>query len=234
LVPLFAVEVLDRDEIKEHRNFLGSIEWFMRNRPDLVGHACSVIGTGKDTRYLLSVVNQSQFGRVLRRLADPDEFLSPAGLRSLSKFHLDHPFRFGDLCLKYEPAEAEQKLKGGNSNWRGPVWFPTTYLLIESLLRFGAALGPDFSVTVPGETAPVTPRDVAQTLANRLIALFKPDAHGCRPCYGGTEKFQRDPHWRDYLLFHEYFHGDNGAGLGASHQTGWTGLVANLIAEWRR
>jgi hypothetical protein len=234
LVPLFAVELLDRDEIKEHHNFLGSIEWFMRNRPDLVGHACSVIGTGKDTCYLLSVVNQSQFARVLRRLADPGEFLSPAGLRSLSKFHLDHPFRFGDLCLKYEPAEAEEKLKGGNSNWRGPVWFPTTYLLIESLLQFGAALGPDFSVTPPGETAPVTPRDVAQTLANRLIALFKPDEHGRRPCYGGSEKFQRDPHWRDHLLFHEYFHGDNGAGLGATHQTGWTGLVANLIAEWRR
>ena len=105
----------------------------------------------------------------------------------------------------------------------------TGYQLIESLLRFGSALGPDFSVTPPGESAPVTPRDVAQTLANRLIALFKPDAHGCRPCYGGTEKFQRDPHWRDYLQFHEYFHGDNGAGLGASHQTGWTGLVADII-----
>jgi hypothetical protein len=138
------------------------------------------------------------------------------------------------MCLKYEPAEAVQKLKGGNSNWRGPVWFPTTYLLIESLLRFGAALGPEFSVTPPGGASSMTPRVVAQTIANRLIALFKPDEHGNRPCYGGSEKFQRDPHWRNYLLFHEYFHGDNGAGLGATHQTGWTGLVANLIEEWRR
>jgi hypothetical protein len=234
LIPLFAVEVLEWEEIKRHHSFLGSVEWFMRNRPDLAGHACSKIGNGTETGYLLSVVNQSQFARVLRRLADPEEFLSPAGLRSLSKCHKDHPFRFGDMCLSYEPAESVQRLKGGNSNWRGPVWFPTTYLLIESLLRFGAALGPDFSVTPPGETVPVTPCVVAQTIANRLIALFKPDEQGRRPCYGGTEKFQRDPHWRKYLMFHEYFHGDNGAGLGASHQTGWTGLVANLIEEWRR
>jgi hypothetical protein len=234
LIPLYAVELLHQEEIETHHNFLAHIEWFIRNRPDLVGHACSVVGTGQNTSYLLSVVNQSQFARVLSRLADPNEFLSPAGLRSLSKYHLDHPFCFGDLRLKYEPAESEQKIKGGNSNWRGPVWFPTTYLLIESLLRFGKAFGPDFAVVPPGETSIVSPHALAETLANRLIALFKPDQHGRRPCYGGTEKFQQDPLWRDYLLFHEYFHGDNGAGLGATHQTGWTGLVANLIAEWRR
>jgi hypothetical protein len=178
-------------------------------------------------------VSPDQFARVLHRLGDEDEFLSPSGLRSLSKYHLNNPFCFGELTLKYEPAESEQKLKGGNSNWRGPIWFPISYLLIESLLRFGVALGPNFATESPGAAEPVTPSALAKTLAQRMISLFKRDARGLRPCYGGTEKFQSDPHWRDYLLFHEYFHGDNGAGLGASHQTGWTGLVANLIDEWR-
>ncbi len=234
IIPLYAIEVLHRSELEPHKTFLADIEWFIRNRPDIVGHACYTIGEGDEQRYVLSIVDPHQFGRVLQRLADPNEFLSPVGIRSLSKWHEEHPYQFDDITLRYEPAESADGTKGGNSNWRGPVWFPTTYLLIESLLRFGDALGPQFAVTPPGAGAPITARALAETVANRLISIFKRDARGMRPCFGGTTKFQQDPHWRDYLLFNEYYHGDNGAGLGASHQTGWTGLVANLIDEWRR
>ena len=135
----------------------------------------------------------------------------------------EHPFVFGNSMVRYEPAEEEIKLKGGNSNWRGPIWFPTTYLLVESLLKFDAAYGPESGL-----------HGLAETIADRLIRIFKRDENGRRPVFGGSEKFQTDPHWRDCLLFYEHFHGDNGAGLGASHQTGWTALVANLIDEWRR
>ncbi len=234
VIPLFAIEVLHCAELAPLKTFLADVEWFVRNRTDIIGEACYNLGDGPERRYVLSTVNPQQFARVLERLADPNEFLSPAGLRSLSKWHEAHPYHFGDITLKYEPAESVCQVKGGNSNWRGPVWFPTTFLLIESLLRFSEALGPQFAVTPPGATAPVTPRALAETLANRLIGLFARDRRGMRPCFGGTMKFQQDPHWRDYLLFNEYYHGDNGAGLGASHQTGWTGLVANLIDEWRR
>ena len=137
-----------------------------------------------------------------------------AGIRSLSKIHETHPFIYGEADVRYEPAEAISKLKGGNSNWRVPVWFPTSYLLISALKMFGEAYGPEFVVDLP-PTSPTV-------------------SDGRRPIYGDTTKFQEDPHWRDCLLFHEYFHGDNGAGLGASHQTGWTGLVASLIDAWRR
>jgi hypothetical protein len=136
--------------------------------------------------------------------------------------------------VRYEPAEADVKIKGGNSNWRGPIWFPTSYLLIESLLKFGDAYGAGYTVQAPASERPMAPAEMAREIANRMIAMFTRDAQGQRRIYGGTAKFQNDPHWRDLLLFNEYFHGDNGAGLGANHQTGWTGLVANLIDEWRR
>jgi len=235
LIPLYAVEVLHRSEIEQHKTFLSDIEWFIRNRSAIVGHACSATDEGGDCRYVLATVDRQHLTRVMARLLDPEEFLSPAGIRSLSKFHLEHPFRFGDVSLRYEPAESSEKIKGGNSNWRGPVWFPTTYLLIESLTRFSEAFGPDFAVSPPGQPdVCVTPKALAQEVANRLINLFKRDERGFRPCYGTTLKFQQDPYWRDHLLFHEYFNGDDGAGLGATHQTGWTGLVANLIDEFRR
>jgi hypothetical protein len=155
-------------------------------------------------------------------------------LRSLSKFHKENPFRFGESQVGYEPGEAEVNIKGGNSNWRGPLWFPTTYLLIHSLLRFSDALGKDFSAPSAGASQSITPRDMAAEIANRMISIFKQNAEGKRPVFGPYAKFQQDPHWRDCLLFHEYYHGDTGMGLGASHQTGWSGLVANLIDEWRR
>ncbi len=234
LVPLFAVDTLYHSEIECHKAFLGNLEWFLHNRHDLVGNACSVRGQGTDRHYLLSVLDREQVARVLQRVYDPQEFLSPAGLRSLSKYHLEHPFHYKDVLLKYEPAESSERLKGGNSNWRGPVWFPINYLMIESLMHFSQGLGPDFYIYDSMRGTRVTPERVAEELSKRLIGLFKRDEHGFRPCYGGTKKFQDDPHWRDYLLFHEYFNGDDGAGLGASHQTGWTALVANLIDEWSR
>jgi hypothetical protein len=235
LIPLYAVEVLREDELQQHPHFLASVAWFIRNRPDLVGSACYSEKRDGVQRHVLSIVDRHQLGRILERVFDPEEFLSPFGVRSLSKYHDRHPFRFGGREVRYEPAEAEVKLKGGNSNWRGPIWFPTSFLLLESLGKFTDAFGPAFRVTAPGTNGrALTPREMAAELAERMIAMFRRGADGRRPIYGGTKKFQEDPHWRDLVLFNEYFHGDNGAGLGASHQTGWTGLVANLIDEWRR
>lgn len=234
LIPLYGIEVLDREELKAYPSFLRDVEWFIQNRPDLVGDACYAVDDG-GKRYVLSIADPNQFKRLLERIWDPGEFLSPYGIRSLSKYHRDHPFKFGDRVLGYEAGEAEVKLKGGNSNWRGPVWFPTSYLLIHSFLRFSDALGPQFSLTIPGgDGKPVTPSAIAEETANRMISIFKRDRDGKRPCFGTYAKFQEDPHWKDCLLFNEYYHGDSGLGLGASHQTGWTGLVANLIDEWRR
>jgi hypothetical protein len=181
-----------------------------------------------------AIVNEAQMKGMLRRVLDPEEFLSPWGLRSLSRHHLTHPFRFGDREVSYEPAEARERIKGGNSNWRGPVWFPTSFLLIESLRKLGTAFGPSFTVPRASDGAPLTLNQVAEDLANRMIRIFTRDAAGRRPVHGSRRKFQEDPYWRDLIPFHEYFNGETGEGLGASHQTGWTGLVASLIDEWRR
>jgi hypothetical protein len=227
LIPLFAVEVLRDDELLSKPNFLRDLDWFIRNRPELVGNACySSTVKGAPAR-VLSIVDRQQLKRILDRLRNPEEFLADFGVRSLSKYHLDHPFHFGESRVRYEPAEEEIKLKGGNSNWRGPIWFPAGYLLIESLLKFDEAYGNDLGLDLDL-------RATAQEMAERLINLFKRGASGRRPVFGSAEKFQNDPHWRDYILFYEHFHGDTGAGLGASHQTGWTALVANLIDEWRK
>ena len=233
LIPLYAIEVLESEELAAHPGFLRDVEWFIQNRPDLVGDACYTVGDGKK-RYVLSIADPNQFKRLLQRIWDPAEFLSPYGIRSLSKYHEQHPFQFGDRAMGYEPGEAAVKLKGGNSNWRGPVWFPTSYLLIHSFLRFGDAVGPQFSLPTAGSQKPVTPHDIAREAADRMISIFKRGADGKRPCFGFYHKFQDDPHWNQCLLFNEYYHGDSGMGLGASHQTGWSGLVANLIDEWRR
>ncbi len=234
LIPLYAIEVLEQEELQAHPNFLRDVEWFIKNRPDLVGDACYAVGNG-DRRYVLSIADPNQFKRLLQRIWDPDEFLSTHGIRSLSRHHQEHPFQFGDRRLGYEPGEAEVKLKGGNSNWRGPVWFPTSYLLLHSFVRFDQALGASSAVTTRGsDDRPITPSAMANEAADRMISIFTRDTTGQRPCFGRYEKFQKDVHWRDCLLFNEYYHGDTGMGLGASHQTGWSGLVANLIDEWRR
>jgi hypothetical protein len=232
LIPLFAVERLEAAWIEPFTEFKKSFDWFLRNRQELVRDVVHEVGAGKT--WALTILDGRQLTRILERLFDEEEFLSPYGIRSLSKAHRDHPFEFDGKVVGYEPAESDSKIKGGNSNWRGPIWMPTTFLLIESLRKLGAAFGPHFTVSTPATrgqslSIPMMARDIA----NRLIRLFTRDGRGRRPVHGGLEKFQKDPNWRDLLLFYEYFHGDNGAGLGASHQTGWTGLVASLIDEWR-
>jgi hypothetical protein len=235
LIPLYAVERLELDWIAPFEYFRSNLDWFVRNRRDLVERCCHLVKHDGMEVYVLTIADEDQTKRVLERLIDPDEFLSDHGLRSLSKYHEEHPYVFGNSEVRYEPAESDSKLKGGNSNWRGPVWFPTSFLMIESLRKLGKAYGSQFSVEAPdGSGRQVTLTDMAEEIANRLIGIFTRDSDGRRPAYGGTRKFQEDPHWRDLVLFHEYFHGDNGAGIGASHQTGWTALVASLIDEWRR
>ena len=210
----------------------GNVAWFLNNRPDLVRDVIHTVERQGETTHVLTIVNQDQLTRLLARIWDEDEFMSPYGVRSMSKFHEKNPFVFEGRTVGYEPAEAVSKIKGGNSNWRGPVWFPVNFLLVEALRQLGKAFGPDFLVPLKGGRA-LTFSQMARDLSDRLIRVFVPDENGRRPIYGGTAKFQDDPHWRDHLLFHEYFHGDNGAGLGASHQTGWTALVASLIDTWR-
>jgi hypothetical protein len=235
LIPLFAIETIDEEAEQHLPTFLTSIKWFVRNRPDLIGEACFTQSIGLETRHVLSIVDTQQLSRLLQKLWDPAEFLSEAGIRSLSKFHEARPFTFSGKTVNYEPAEAVEKIKGGNSNWRGPIWFPTTFLLIEALVKFDDALLSQFAVSTPASpNRALTPRDMAKQIADRMIGLFTRGTDGRRRIFGDTARFQNDPLWRDYLQFHEYFHGDSGAGLGATHQTGWTGLVANLIDEWRR
>ncbi|MFZ0922104.1 MAG: hypothetical protein WA020_03525, partial [Candidatus Acidiferrales bacterium] len=235
LIPLFAIEVLEEDDLTPFPQFATNVDWFIRNRPDLVGDACYSETRDGMRRHVLSIVDRGQLSRILEHLWDAEEFLSVAGIRSLSKRHEKEPFVFEGREVRYEPGEAESKIKGGNSNWRGPIWFPTSYLIVESLKKFGEAFGSDFAVkTAAYGGKSVTPKQMAAEIAGRMIELFVRDGGGARRIHGGARIFQNDAHWRDLLLFHEYFHGDTGAGLGASHQTGWTGLVANLIDEWRR
>jgi hypothetical protein len=235
LIPLFAVEVLDEEAIAKLPGFHTNFHWFLRNRSATASHCVSTLTRDGKQQHILALLNEEQLNRVLTRVWDPTEFRSPHGLRSLSKHHQQHPFRFSDAEVRYEPAESCDDVKGGNSNWRGPVWFPTTFLMIESLTKLAEAYGDSLVVSTGGSNRPsVTLSEMARGFANQLIALFTRGSDGSRPVHGNHRLFQEDPHWRDHLLFYEYFHGDTGAGLGASHQTGWTALVATLIAEWRR
>jgi hypothetical protein len=234
LIPLFAVERLEMAWIEPFREFKANLEWFLKNRRDLVASVVHEVAGSDGVTHVLTILDRDQIRRILDRVWDPEEFLSPYGIRSLSKVHERQPFEFDGKTVNYEPAEAISKIKGGNSNWRGPVWFPTSFLLIESLRKLGKAFGPTFSIDPPGHRGgSITMRAMAAELADRMVRIFTRDTSGRRPVFGWMPKFQEDPHWRDLTLFHEYFHGDNGAGLGASHQTGWTALVANLIDEWR-
>ena len=235
LVPLFAVETLEPETLAALPGFKKRVDWFIRNRPDLKRNVACMETPGIGARRLLSIVYSGKLRQILQTLLDENEFLSPYGIRALSKYHAQHPY----LCqvngqlhrVDYEPAESSSGLFGGNSNWRGPIWFPVNFLLIESLQKFHHYLGDDFKVECPtGSGQIMTLWEVATELSQRLILIFLKDK-GQRPVYGGIEMFQSDPHWQDYLLFYEYFHGDNGAGIGASHQTGWTGLVAKLIQQ---
>jgi len=235
LIPLYAIERLEDDWIEPFREFRANLEWFLRNRQDLVQRCCHTIERDGKRIHVLAIVNEEQMHRLLERVADPEEFLSPFGLRSLSRHHERHPFVFMDREVRYEPGESVCKIKGGNSNWRGPVWFPTSFLMLETLRKLGRAYGPALAIRAPASpTGTMTLAQLGEELANRLIAIFTPGPDGRRPVHGGYVKFQTDPHWRDLLLFYEYFHAETGMGLGASHQTGWTALVATLIDEWRR
>jgi len=235
LIPLFAVERLDHAWIKRFPIFYRDVQWNRKNRSQFTA------GTVHDLGHtlLLTIVDRHQLEGVIKRVWDENEFLSPYGLRSLSKAHALEPYRFdAHNVVEYEPGEAKCKIKGGNSNWRGPIWIPTNFLLIESFRKLGKAYGKDFQIRTPASgNRPIAFREMARQGAERLIRIFtRNNETGCRPLYGPKDgvsaKFQTDPHWKDYIQFHEYFHGDNGAGLGASHQTGWTALVACLIDEW--
>jgi hypothetical protein len=206
------------------------------NRPDLVSNLACMRTSGMAKRRLLSIVDGEKLRRILRIMLDEREFLSPYGIRAVSQFHRDHPYALAVDGMvhqvDYEPAESSNGLFGGNSNWRGPIWFPVNYLLVESLQKFHHYLGDDFKVEFPtGSGQFMTLWQVAGELSRRLTGIFLRDGTGNRPVYGNLEKFQTDPNWRDLVLFHEYFHGDTGAGLGASHQTGWTGLVTKMLQQ---
>jgi hypothetical protein len=235
LIPLFAAEVLDDEWMAQFPDFYANFQWFLRNRSSTAGHCVTTLVRDQKKTHVLALLDSEQLCRVLTRVWDPMEFRGAYGLRSLSKFHQEHPFQYAGQEVRFEPAESRGYMKGGNSNWRGPVWFPTTFLMIESLVKLSQAYGATLTIpsALSGEPT-VTLEEMAHGFADRLIALFVRDASGQRPAHGGDLQFQHDPHWRDLILFYEYFHGDTGAGLGASHQTGWTGLVATLLDEWRQ
>ncbi|HEY5724697.1 MAG TPA: glucosidase, partial [Methylomirabilota bacterium] len=236
LIPLFAVETLEPEQVDKLEGFKRRMQWFVDNRPDLADHVVEVQRLDGKIRRLLSIVTQPQLPRVLRFMLDEAEFLSPHGIRALSRHHREHPYVFDvegmSHRVDYEPAESSSGLFGGNSNWRGPVWFPVNYLLIESLQKFHWFLGAGLQVECPsGSGVKMDLWQISVDLSRRLSRIFLRAADGRRPVFGAVDKLQRDPHWRDLVPFHEYFHAETGAGLGASHQTGWTGLVAKLIAQ---
>ena len=237
LIPLFAVEVLDEEIFNALPQFTERLNWFLENRPDLAELVSRWGERGKNERHLLSLLRGHRMKRLLNRMLDEAEFLSTYGIRALSKFHEKHPYRFKwngtEFFVKYTPGESDTSLFGGNSNWRGPIWFPVNYLLIESLQKFHHYYGDDFKMEYPsGSGQNRTLREIANELSERLTSIFMKDASGKRPVYGNCKKMQEDPHFNQYILFYEYFHGDNGRGIGASHQTGWTGLVAKLIQPY--
>ncbi len=238
LVPLFGVTVMDPAKIDKLPAFKARMEWFLHNRPHLAEQVSRWQDAGIGERHLLALLRGHRMKRVLQRMLDETEFLSDYGVRAVSRYHLEHPYVFETNGTRYEvkylPAESDSGLFGGNSNWRGPIWFPVNYLITEALREFHRYYGDDFKVECPtGSGQYLSLAEVANELGRRLTRIFLRDTTRCgrRAVSGGNEFFQRDPHWRDYILFHEYFHGDNGAGIGASHQTGWTGLVATLIQE---
>ncbi len=236
LIPLCAVEVLEPELLEALPRFNYHLTWYLTNRPDLTRLVSHWQQRGAGQRHLLALVRGHRMKQLLRRMLAPDEFLADYGVRSLSKYHAHHPYTLNvdgvTHTIAYEPAESRTGLFGGNSNWRGPIWFPINYLLIEALQTFHRYYGDEFTVECPtGSGRYLTLQQVAAELSHRLIRLFLRDETGRRPYNGSRHPFQSDPHWRDYLLFHEYFDGDTGTGLGASHQTGWTGLVAMLIQQ---
>ena len=236
LLPLCASTVFEADSVTRNPRLMELIAQFRKRHPELASQVAPTDAgfIGYKDRRLLSILNKRKLERVLGYLLDENEFLGPHGIRSLSRYHLEHPFVFNvagqEYRVQYLPAESNTGMFGGNSNWRGPVWMPVNLLIVRALLNLYHFYGDEFKVQCPtGSGQHMTLFEVAQEIVRRLTGTFLRGADGKRPVYGGTAKFQEDPHWRDLILFYEYFHGDNGAGLGASHQTGWTGLVAPLL-----
>jgi hypothetical protein len=234
LLPMCAVSVYRPEVVTRLPDFVARVRWFNENRPDLLANINQPGAPGVGGRHMLSLLTDDKLRRVLARMLDPAEFLGDHGIRSLSRYHLEKPYVFDvggrEYRVSYLPAESDSGMFGGNSNWRGPIWVPINALIIRGLLQMYTFHGDAFRVECPtGSGHYLTLYEVAQELTNRLAAIFLRDVHGQRPVYGGQKKLQEDPHWRDYHQFYEYFHGDNGAGLGASHQTGWTALVPALV-----
>ena len=234
LLPLAACTVLMPSQIQSLPEFMERVSWLNEHRPNLVNSIPTLSDPGPNNRRLLAVLDESKLRRTLAAMLDESEFLSPYGIRSISRIHREHPYvlNVGDVEYRvdYLPAESNSGMFGGNSNWRGPIWFPMNLLLIRGLATLHAYYGDEFTAECPtGSGQYMTLWEVSQEISRRLASIFLQDADGWRPVYGGMEKFQNDPHWRNNILFHEYFHGDNGAGLGASHQTGWTGVIAWIM-----
>jgi hypothetical protein len=236
LMPLYAVQTMSPELLDAMPAFKRRLEWFIDHRSDLVSNLACMRTQGNKERRLFSVATRPQLERILEVMLDENEFLSPYGIRALSAYHRDHPYMVeldGQThSVHYEPAESSTGLFGGNSNWRGPIWFPVNYLLIQALRRFFDYYGESLRVECPtGSGRLMNLNEVADEIGRRLVSTFQRDPSGRRPVLGTDTRLQSDPHWRDYVPFHEYFHGDTGAGVGASHQTGWTGLVAKMIDE---
>jgi hypothetical protein len=234
LISLCANSIVTPDAIDKMPHFMERVTWFVKNHPELVSDIHRPGVRGANNTYLISLLTEDKLRRVLARMLDENEFLGPYGIRSLSKVYAEHPYtvQLGaqSFGIEYAPAESLTGAFGGNSNWRGPVWFPINALIIRALLNLYAYYGNDFKVECPtGSGKQMNLFEVSKEIAARLEKTFLRDSTGKRPVYGGTEKFQTDPHWKDNILFYEYFHGDNGAGLGANHQTGWTGLISVLL-----
>ena len=241
LLPLCAATVLEPGIAAKFPRLVELIQLFRKRHPEMLSHIApgDETFTGYGGRRLMSVCNKKKIERILAYMLDENEFFGPYGIRSLSRYHLEHPFVFHldgqEYKVQYLPAESNTGMFGGNSNWRGPVWMPVNALLLRALINLYQFFGDDFKVECPtGSGKYMTLFQVAQELSRRLSGMFLRDASGRRPVYGGTKKFQEDPHWKDYILFYEYFHGDNGAGLGASHQTGWTGVIARVMDLFAR
>jgi hypothetical protein len=236
LIPLFAVEILDSDLLAKVPGFKQRLEWFLNYRPDLSKLVARFQEPGMGDRRLLALLRRHRLKRVLERVLDEREFLSGYGVRALSRFHAEHPYRLEvngrAFSVAYTPGESDSGLFGGNSNWRGPIWFPVNFLIVESLRRFQRYYGDEFQVECPtGSGTMMTLGQAADEISRRLCASFLPDGDGRRPVLAYHPKLHGDPHFKDHVLFHEYFHGDTGRGVGASHQTGWTALVAELLRE---
>jgi hypothetical protein len=234
LLPLCAATVFDGQLLAKYPELNERIEWFLASRPELRAAIHDPALAGVAGRRLASILDEPKLRRVLATMLDENEFLSPYGIRSLSRCHADHPYVMHvggqEYRVSYLPAESDSGMFGGNSNWRGPIWMPVNGLIIRALLQYYMYYGDEFTVECPtGSGRRMNLYQVAEEIGRRLAGIFLQDAAGRRPVHGGSEEFQSDPHWRDCLQFYEYFHGDNGAGLGASHQTGWTGIIARIM-----